>query len=407
MDSRWIVVAAVGLGLLGACDESGTAPSGGILGAGQKPETAATAPATPTVPATPAAGAPATAAGTPTPAVADAGAAATGDEEAEGHGDFAEPGGHFTVSFPSPPTVEERTTTSAIGTIKIKVFTAAQGDARLVVTMGAIAPRDPKHLDVEALAGQIRDEYLSPFKISRKEEHTFEASGLPGLSVIFQGASGSIELRGDMRIFVRRSPLTFYAVQAIAPPATDEASLHLFVESFSPAETVGAMDEVLARTAQQSAAAAASAEAARRAARRAEAQRSTPAPSGTATYRWSSVRTGGPSACVFFAGPVPRATRRSYGRGSGTWTFLGRRAQFELGSMVDFSGTVRNGKVTVRSVERASLDGHPYSFTETITGKLDAVGRFRGTYRYSDCRTDGTERCPGPCTIRATLTGSP
>lgn len=140
---------------------------------------------------------------------------------------------------------------------------------------------------------------------------------------------------------------------------------------------------------------------------RPEARRSGTPPSGTAMYRWSNVRTTGQGACVFFAGPVPRATRRSYGRGSGTWTFSGRRARFELGGVVDFSGTVRNGRVSVRRVERASLDGHPYTFTETITGKIDAAGRFRGTYRYSDCRTDGAERCPGPCTIRATLTGSP
>jgi hypothetical protein len=137
------------------------------------------------------------------------------------------------------------------------------------------------------------------------------------------------------------------------------------------------------------------------------ARRSGPPPSGTAIYHWSNVQTTGPAACVFFAGPVHRATRRSYGRGSGTWTFSGRRARFELGGAVEFSGTVRRGRVSVRNVERASLDGNPYTFTETITGKMDAAGRFRGTYRYSDCRTDGAERCPGPCTIHATLTGSP
>ncbi len=395
MDRRWIVVAAVGLGLV-AC-EPGAAPSGGVVGAGGKPAVAATA-------ATETAGTAGTAA---MPATADAGAdpEATGDEEAEGHGDYAEPGGHFTVSFPSPPTVEERTVSTPIGTVRLKTFTAAQGEARLVVSMGAIVPKgDRRHLDIGKLAATIRDENLAPFTIARKEEHTFETDGLPGLAVSYLGASGSIEVRGVLRVFIRRAPLTFYVVHAMAPPATDEVSLRLFVESFTPAATVSGMDEVLARTAQESVTA--QADAARRAAR-AEARRPDPAPSGTATYRWSNVRTTGPGACVFFAGPVPRATRRSYGRGSGTWTFFGRRALFELGGVVNFSGTVRNGRVSVRSVERASLDGHPYTFTETITGKMDAAGRFRGTYRYSDCRTDGGERCPGPCTIRATLTGSP
>jgi hypothetical protein len=387
----WIAI-AVGLGML-ACDQSGTAPSGpGVSG---KPAVEATQ-ATGT-------GATAGAADTSTPTATDAApdAEATGDEEAAGHGDFAEPGGHFTVAFPSPPTVEERTTTTAVGTVRLKTFTAADGDARLVVSMGAMAPGNRKHLDVGGLAAAIRDENLAPFVIARKEEHGFETDGLPGLNVSYLGASGTIEVRGVLRVFIRRAPLTFYVVHAMAPPATDEVSLRLFVESFAPAATVSAMDEVLARAAQESAEAQARTRAARP-----EARRSGP-PSGTAIYRWSSVRTTGPGACVFFAGPVPRSTRRSYGRGSGTWTFSGRRARFELGGVVDFSGTVRNGRVSVRSVERASLDGHPYTFTETITGKMDAAGRFRGTYRYSDCRTDGTERCPGPCTIRATLTGSP
>lgn len=385
--TEWIAIAAVGLAMV-ACDQSGTAPSGpGVSG---KPAIAATPAANDAAPDAEATGG--------EEAAGDE--EATGDEEAAGHGDFAEPGGHFTVAFPSPPTVEERTTTTAIGTVRLKTFTAAQGDARLVVSMGAMAPGTRKHLDVGGLAAAIRDENLAPFVIARKEEHTFETDGLPGLNVSYLGASGSIEVRGVLRVIIRRAPLTFYVVHAMAPPATDEVSLRLFVESFAPAATVSAMDEVLARAAQESTIAA------DRAARP-EARRSGTPPSGTAMYRWSNVRTTGPGACVFFAGPVPRATRRSYGRGSGTWTFSGRRARFELGGVVDFSGTVRNGRVSVRSVERASLDGHPYTFTETITGTIDAAGRFRGTYRYSDCRSDGAERCPGPCTIRATLTGSP
>jgi hypothetical protein len=395
---RWSVVAAVGLSLFAACDESGTdaaatPPRGADAGAG-----AAAAAIDDAV----------------DDAVDDADdeAEATGDEEAVGSGDFAEPGGHFTVAFPSEPTVEERTTRSAYGTVKLKTFTAANGDARMVVTMGAVALKG-RRLDVGRLIAQVRDENLAAFKIARKEEHAFETSGLPAMSVSYLGASGSIEVRGVMHIIVRRDPLTIYVAHAIAPPATDEVSLRLFVESFEPAATVSRMDEVLARTSRGAAQAdgraraAELAEAARREAElRAEGDRPEPL-GGTASYRWSSVRTNGPRACVFFAGPVSRAARRSYTGGSGTWTLSGMRARFELGSAVDFSGTVRNGKVSVRNVERATLDGAPYTFTEAITGKLDATGRFRGTYRYSDCRTDGTERCPGPCTIRATLTGSP
>jgi hypothetical protein len=447
-NKRWSVIAAVGLSLVAACEESGTTPGGGILGGGQPaaaapataaaaPATPATAPGTPTTaaatPATP--GTPATAVGTPaiagatlTPG-ADAGAAdrgaVTADEdvdpetaaEGEGNGDYAEPGGQFTVAFPSPPKVTERTTKSSIGSIRLQAFTAAKGDTRMVVNMGTIIPRAGRRLSVGQIATQVRDENLAGLKIARKDEHAFETSGLPGLAVSYLGASGKIEVRGVMHIIVRREPLTVYVAHAMAPPAADEASLRLFVESFEPAATVSAMDAVLARATEEpdaaaarAAARAAAAELAdveRRAAEKRAAAKRSSLEGGTANYRWSGVRTSGPDACVFFAGPVSRASRRSYTGGSGTWIIRGRRAQFELGSSVDFSGTYRNGRVNVRNVERASLTGNPYTFTETITGTLDEDGYFRGTYRYSDCRNDGSERCPGPCTIRATLTGTP
>jgi hypothetical protein len=118
------------------------------------------------------------------------------------------------------------------------------------------------------------------------------------------------------------------------------------------------------------------------------------APTGSKVL-WANIVTT--EDCFFFSGPFEHGRDATIGS-LAKLEISGTQAVLHLGD-VRFDGEGLDGRFQFKREDEREYEGK-WRSTERIEAELSADG-LRGTYAYEECDLDGSQGCPGKCTMEA------